>query len=1064
MNSFPLISVLALIVTMLIMIIAVGESSGLRKDHPSSVIISSKQMDANNISTWYRNNGSFNRNPSTGNSGFEWPKGSGKFARYASGLWIGAKVGADTLIAIAEYDYEYLPGYIDAGGNPQGKDDSLYRIYIINKNETNAYDYIHWPYEQGAYKGSDGKPFMMGDQTMFYSYTDGYPQAHGNNGGSTAPLKVQILQTNWCFVKKAGVLNNVIFTEYRLINRGNMPWTDCYVVNWTDDDIGSASDDAVGCDTNLNLTYTYNFDNSDPDYGLSPPAAGFVVLRGPLVESPDDTAIFFDPPGSAYQVIKPGHRISGMTSSNMIRNADPSLGDPSNYRETYLVLQGFRRNGTPWVNPLTGQVTKFAFSGDPESGSGWIESNGTNNRFLQSMGPLAVNPGDTQSIVIAQVIARGSDNRNSVTLLKSISGITSNLFNQNFDVSIEPRFPRASFHAPGNGRIFLSWDDSCERVTYANKLTGGVYNFQGYDIYRIRPNTVTPSKSDTILIKTFDKIDGIRDIRDSIYLDEYQSITYGVVQKGSDNGISRSIELSKDTVSGGAFINGSEYKFSVTAYYYDPSGGLYTLPKVLSASPGENLVRVIPQGTVPEANVPQTAGDTLDTDQKDLAVAPIVISPLELTDAKYTSVFGGTVNNPAFTLLRYFNGMTDTLFRNIADFSGTQDSAKEADGIMFVHRRISDSGIVTDPENQYTAYPRSNEYGWTYEPSGNKWFEGPDTTAVKTAKMVTGRQYQSRSIGMSFPTIGTFRNSVSRVKANGKFFTPVSGQNAILTGGPLRKIRIVFGQSSKSYRYVPADTNLTNTPYADMADVPFSVFAVDELDSTGGTPRQLNTAFLDRDNNSIWDPDTSLLGNYHFTYILASDYDPVPNQAYTGKNPGIGSPTLGFPAMDVMYAWHPRAKKTSGGSAMKFTEVDVLTVWPYRITKPEFVPGYPLRYTWEVKGTSISSSNITSAEIASINVFPNPYFATSELEYDSGGEKFIYFSNLPLRSTIYIYTLDGVPVKKIIRDSSDPNSSLQNWDLKNSDGSYVASGMYIIYIDCGSAGAKTLKAAVFMRN
>lgn len=78
-------------------------------------------MDGNNISTWYRNNGSFNRDPVTGNSGFEWPKGESKFARYASGLWIGAVVGNDTLIAIAEYDYEYLPGYVDNKGNPQGR-------------------------------------------------------------------------------------------------------------------------------------------------------------------------------------------------------------------------------------------------------------------------------------------------------------------------------------------------------------------------------------------------------------------------------------------------------------------------------------------------------------------------------------------------------------------------------------------------------------------------------------------------------------------------------------------------------------------------------------------------------------------------------------------------------------------------------------------------------------------------------------------------------------------------------------------------------------------------------
>ncbi|MBK6504843.1 MAG: hypothetical protein IPG02_04055 [Ignavibacteria bacterium] len=55
-------------------------------------------------------------------------------------------------------------------------------------------------------------------------------------------------------------------------------------------------------------------------------------------------------------------------------------------------------------------------------------------------------------------------------------------------------------------------------------------------------------------------------------------------------------------------------------------------------------------------------------------------------------------------------------------------------------------------------------------------------------------------------------------------------------------------------------------------------------------------------------------------------------------------------------------------------------------------------------------------------------------------------------------------VKRIDRDNSGPNSSLQKWDLKNSDGSFAASGMYIVFVDCGSAGAKTLKIAVFKSN
>ena len=61
------------------------------------IINASKQLDANQIRTWFINNGTFNRDPQTGNAGFEWPVNSGLYARYTSGLWLGCLVGNDTI-------------------------------------------------------------------------------------------------------------------------------------------------------------------------------------------------------------------------------------------------------------------------------------------------------------------------------------------------------------------------------------------------------------------------------------------------------------------------------------------------------------------------------------------------------------------------------------------------------------------------------------------------------------------------------------------------------------------------------------------------------------------------------------------------------------------------------------------------------------------------------------------------------------------------------------------------------------------------------------------------------
>ena len=75
------------------------------------------KFEINNIRSWFHNNGIVNLDSTRINSGFEWPKDSMKNAKYVSGIWLGAKVGNDTLITHAWYGSQYLPGFIDDNGN-----------------------------------------------------------------------------------------------------------------------------------------------------------------------------------------------------------------------------------------------------------------------------------------------------------------------------------------------------------------------------------------------------------------------------------------------------------------------------------------------------------------------------------------------------------------------------------------------------------------------------------------------------------------------------------------------------------------------------------------------------------------------------------------------------------------------------------------------------------------------------------------------------------------------------------------------------------------------------------
>lgn len=1035
--------------------------------NPNQVLaISSVQLDANQISTWYRTNGSFNRDPSTGNAGFEWPQGSGKFARYASGLWLGCIVGNDTLTAVAEYSYDYVNGYVDAAGNPQGSDDPLYRIYKITQGNTTDADYLNWPVNQGAYTDSLGKPLFLGTQTMFYSYTDAYP--HGSGSTSLQSLKAQILQTNWAY-NVNGPLGNIVFQEYRVINKSTNVWTKTYMAQWTDDDLGASTDDKVGCDTTLDLGFTYNATNNDGTYGAAPPAVGFDFFRGALVQTgnTDDTVSYYSPPGSNNKIVKVGYKDLGLTVFNYYNNGSPQPSDPLNNTETYRVLEGKWRLNDRWVTP-GGDTTTKCFTGDPVTGTGWLNPGENDRRFLQSTGPFTMNPGDTQIIVVAQVIARGSSNLGSVTSLRSTDALAQRIFDNNFSVPASAPIVPTQVYAPGNGIIYLSWSDTSEKITIPNKLSGGEYKFQGYNIYQVKPGTNGTEESDRVLMATYDVIDGVGDISDSVYNTFYGTYIYYVVQKGTNNGISRYFVMNRDYINNSNLYNGTQYKVVVTAYYYDALGGPFSAPKV-NETPitAANIINVVPQNLTAGTTVNYNVGDTISTNQMDLGSMPLVLQPISLLSANYKTIYGGTLANPTWNLFRTYNGASDTIRRNMY-FSGGQDTAQTVDGFLVITQSIKDSGVILDQldpvalANNKPTYTRTG--AWSYTPANSQWFTGPDTTAIKTAKIITNRQFQSRSLGMSFPTSNTFRGTVTRVKANGSQFTQ-TGTSPILSGGPLRKIKIVFGENSQAYRYgtntnvLLTDTNLTNTPYQSMVSIPFSAYAIDPLDSTQGTPRQLNVAFVDADNSGTWNPDPTKLGGYEFTYIMASSYDANPNTNYTTKNPGIGGGANGFTNMDIMYAWLPRVK-TVNGAPLTWTNGDVLTVSPYIITKPNFVPGYPIEYSWSVNGTTIGNSSLAKNQLSQIKAFPNPYYAQSSLETDPFN-RFIYFNHLPAVCNIYIYTLDGILVNTINRNNTDPNNSLEQWNLQNFSEIPVASGMYIVYIDAGSLGATTLKIAIF---
>jgi len=376
----------------------------------------------NNIAMFVTNTGSFAWDTYTDNAGliFPWLEGAGtKTAVFASGLWIGARVNGELRVAISEYSDEYVPGVMrDSTFSP---DDPKFKIYKIYRGDTTSSDYLNWPVEDGAPVDSNGNPLFLGDETLWAVYNDANPAAHLNSAGSTWPLGVEVQQTTFAFDREEP-LGNVVFLKFKIINKGPNTLDSTFVSLWSDPDLGGAMDDLVGCDTSLSVGFCYNATNNDVVYGSTPPCMGYDFFQGPIVPGDNtDTAWVSGVP-------KPGYKNLPLVSFNKyITGADPN--SPS---ETYNYMKGLNPDGTVQIDPTTGEPTNYVMSGDPVAGTGWLDSNATDKRFMLSSGPFTMAPGDTQEVVAAIVLGQGADRLTSITAMKYNDRFAQKAFDNNF--------------------------------------------------------------------------------------------------------------------------------------------------------------------------------------------------------------------------------------------------------------------------------------------------------------------------------------------------------------------------------------------------------------------------------------------------------------------------------------------------------------------------------------------------------------------------------------------------------------------------------------------------------
>ena len=119
--------------------------------------------------------------------------------------------------------------------------------------------------------------------------------------------------------------------------------------------------------------------------------------------------------------------------------------------------------------------------GDPVAGTGWLDENPADRRFMLTAGPFTFAPGDTQEVVGAIIVGQGQDRLTSITAARFNDTFAQSAFDANFELPSPPPAPQISVAVTGdhmgNGKVQLTWGNDSE-------VASGDYAFEGYNVYQ----------------------------------------------------------------------------------------------------------------------------------------------------------------------------------------------------------------------------------------------------------------------------------------------------------------------------------------------------------------------------------------------------------------------------------------------------------------------------------------------------------------------------------------------------------------------------------------------------
>lgn len=449
---------------------------------------------------------------------------------------------------------------------------------------------------------------LFGDQSMFWVFND-KGNIHTETNGTAIGLEIQAQGFGF---KTTDEINNMTFYRYKIINRSSSDLYKTYFGVWCDPDLGSGTDDYVGCDVELGLGFCYNGDLVDDNpfpgqipYGANPPAIGIDFFEGPYADSNkiDDPSISVPNSFLGYgNGIVDDERI-GMAKFVYYNNDFTVTGNPVGALNYYNYLRGVWKDVSPITYGGNGHNTgipcNYMFPGasDPKGfgtnmvpQSPWDEAQVGNvpadRRFLESAGPFILKGGAVNTITIGVVWARTTQGGNlaSVALMKGADSKAQKLFDRCFKTLDGPSSPILAIQEMEN-QLILSWTNPFGSNNYKeaykedpnqSSSTDSLYRFEGYKVYQLKDATVSASDLSNVdkarLVFQCDIANNVSQIVNYTPDLSLSALVPKEMVNGANKGIVHSISVTEDKFAIGntKLVNHKTYYYTIVAYGYSP--------------------------------------------------------------------------------------------------------------------------------------------------------------------------------------------------------------------------------------------------------------------------------------------------------------------------------------------------------------------------------------------------------------------------------------------------------------------------------------------------------------